>query len=114
MVKPLVRLLFLLLSGIVTTAPVSAQVLQQRPLPAQGKRGELGAPLALPMIRIGNDVLRLAPGGVLYDQFNRTILHAALPPRADVWYTTDPQGDIQRLYVLAPAEQQMLDRRPQR
>lgn len=114
MVKSLVRLLFLLLLGIATAAPVTAQVLQQRQLPAKGKRGELGAPLALPMVQIGNDVLRVAPGGVLYDQFNRTILHAALPPQAEVWYTTDAQGSIQRLYVLTPAEQQMLDRRPQR
>lgn len=88
--------------------------MQLRQLPANGKRGELGAPLPLPMIQVGKEVLRVAPGGVIYDQANRAIVHAALPPEADVWYTTDVRGEVQRLYVLTPDERAMLDRKARR
>lgn len=110
MTNPLIRYVFLALLGLTLAAGAPAQVVQQRPLPSQGKRGELGAPLPLPMVQIGREVLRLAPGGVIYDQSNRTILHSALPPEAAVLYTTDGKGDLQRLYILTPAEQAMLDR----
>ena len=66
------------------------------------------------MVQIGREVLRVAPGGVIYDQSNRAILHSTLPAEGDVWYTTDANGEVQRLYILTPAEQAMLDRSPRR
>ena len=95
-------------------AGAHAQGLPQRQLPAVGLRGETGATLPLPLIQIDGKARRLAPGAVLYDAGNRTVLHGALPPGADVYYTVDAQGDVLRLYVLTPLEQTMLDRQPRR
>ena len=53
--------------------------------------------------------MRLAPGGVIYDQANRSILHGSLPASAPVLYTKDPNGDIQRIYVLTEDERIRLD-----
>jgi hypothetical protein len=88
---------------------VEAQLIQQRPLPANGERGRLGDPQSLPLVKIGSRMLRLAPGGVIYDQANRSITHAGLPPAAHVLYTQDQNGDIQRLYVLTDDERMRLD-----
>lgn len=95
-------------------AVAHAQGLPQRQLPPVGLRGETGATLPLPLVQIDGKTRRLAPGAVLYDAGNRTVLHGALPPGADVYYTVDPQGDILRLYVLTPLEQALLDRQPRR
>lgn len=110
-IKSLVRYVFVVLLALLTAA-ASAQLLHQRQLPKNGKLGELGQPLPLPMVQIGRDVLRLAPGGVVYDASNRAILHSALPSEGAVWYTTDPNGDVQRLYILTPAEQAMIESMP--
>lgn len=101
-----------LLLGLLAAA--SAQGLPQRVLPPGGQRGETGAPLPLPLVQIGRDVVRLAPGAVLYDAQNRTVLHGALPAATEVYYTTDAQGEVQRLYVLTPPERDRLDRLPRR
>lgn len=111
-IKLLVRYVFIVLIALPAAAPASAQLLHQRQLPKQGTLGELGPPLALPMVQIGREVLRVAPGGVLYDASNRAILHSALPAEGAVWYTTDANGDVQRLYILTPAEQAMLESMP--
>jgi len=110
-INALLRYGFFIALSVLASADAAAQLAHQRQLPAQGKRAELGAPLPLPMVQAGKDVLRMAPGGVIYDASNRAILHAALPPSAAVLYTTDANGDVQRLYVLTPTEQAMLDAR---
>jgi hypothetical protein len=87
----------------------SAQFISQRFLPAQGERGRLGEPQPLPMVKIGNRVLRMAPGAVIYDQQNRSILHAHLPQSADVYFTKDPAGNVMRVYILSEQERARLD-----
>jgi hypothetical protein len=82
---------------------------QSRQLPANGKRGVTGNPLPLPEVAMGRTKLNLAPGGVIYDTNNRTIVHASLPPGADVWYQLNSGGQIQRIYILRPDEQARLD-----
>ncbi|OHC82619.1 MAG: hypothetical protein A3G73_04700 [Rhodospirillales bacterium RIFCSPLOWO2_12_FULL_67_15] len=62
-------------------------------------------------MELNGKVVRLAPGGVIYDQNNRTLVHGALPPGADVAFTTDMHGDIARIYILTPQEQTQLDQR---
>ena len=85
---------------------------QLRTLPANAKRVTTGAqPYALPYVELGGKVVRLAPGGVIYDQNNRSIVHGALPAGADVAFTTDMRGDIARIYLLTPQEQSQLDQR---
>ena len=64
---------------------------------------------ALPYVDLGGKVVKLAPGGVIYDQNNRTIVHGALPAGADVVFTTDMNGDIARIYILTPQEQAQFD-----
>ena len=107
MCKSLLLLIFCVYLG--DAASVEAQLIQQRALPANGERGRLGDPHSLPLVQIGSRVLRLAPGGVIYDQANRSITHGNLPPSAHVLYTQDQNGDIQRLYVLTDDERIRLD-----
>ena len=101
-------LLILMVSSLVLTASAYAQL---RTLPAAAKRATVGQPQQLPYVDLGGKVVRLAPGGVIYDQNNRSIVHGALPPGADVAYTIDMRGDIARIYILTPHEQTQLDQK---
>lgn len=75
-----------------------------RILPANGKLGVTGEPRVLPAVQIDKQVLRLAPGGRITDENNRSIVHAHLPAQATVLYTLDNQGDISRIIILTPEE----------
>jgi hypothetical protein len=86
----------------------SGQFISQRVLPEKGERGRLGEPQPLPMVKIGNRVLRLAPGAVLFDQQNRSIVHAHLPEGADVYFTKDLSGNVLRVYILTEQERARL------
>ena len=82
-----------------------------RELPANGKLGVLvGQQQPFPMLQINNQLVRLAPGGRIYDQHNRTILHTFLPERATVLFVQDMNGDISRLYILRPEELELIQR----
>ena len=78
----------------------------QRFLPSEGRLGELsGQQLQpFPLLQIDKKIVRLAPGGRIYDQHNRTIVHGALPDTASVLFIPDMHGDIARLFILLPAE----------
>ena len=80
-----------------------------RQLPA-GELATLREPQPLPLVKLDRRVMRLAPGGRIYDKENRTIVHAQLPPNAPVLYTKDQNGDVQRIYILTPEEQARLSR----
>ena len=92
----------------VYTAPL-AHAQQIRQLPVNGKRGKTGDQKPLPQVVIGRETFLLAPGGLIYDTHNRTILHQALPVGADVWYQANNQGQLQRIYILRPEERARLD-----
>ena len=53
----------------------------------------------------------LAPGGIITDENNRSILHGALPPGVRVAYTVELSGDISRIYILTAQEQAQYKRR---
>jgi hypothetical protein len=94
---------------VLTAALAFAQVSPaqlQRFLPSQGQLGELSGQQQqpYPLLQIDNKVVRLAPGGRIYDQHNRLIVHGALPDAASVLFVPDMHGDIARLYILLPAE----------
>jgi len=57
-----------------------------------------------PSCKTARQVLRLAPGGRITDENNRSIVHAHLPAQATVLYTLDNQGDISRIIILTPEE----------
>jgi hypothetical protein len=80
-----------------------------RQLPANGKRGVTGNQLPLPEVAIGRNLFRLAPGGLIFDTSNRTMVHGSLPVGADVWYQLNSSGQIQRIYILRPDEQARLN-----
>lgn len=83
---------------------------QLRTLPGNAKRATIGQQQhALPFIELGGKVAKLAPGGVIYDQNNRSLVHGALPPGAEVAFTIDMNGDVARIYILTPFEQAQLD-----
>ena len=86
-----------------------AQALRQ--LPANGKLGELaGGQQPFPLLRISNEVLRLAPGGLIFDENNRTIVHGLLPERATVLYVQGTGGEVTRIYILRPEELEFVKR----
>ena len=106
------RKLLLLLTLVLSAAMVSASHAQLRTLPANAKRTTVGQQqFALPFVDLGAKKLKLAPGAVIYDRENRTLVHNALPPGADVVFTTDMHGDIARIYILTPYEQAQLSQK---
>ena len=101
----------LALVAIVTAA--HAQIFRQ--LPANGQIGNLtgGQQLPYPLLQINNQTARLAPGGRIYDENNRLIVHGALPPAAPVVFVVDSNGDVSRIYLLRIDEFQQLQQRLQ-
>jgi hypothetical protein len=99
-------LLLLVLCFFAQAAAVHAQ--HMRFLPPAGERGTTGEPLPLPLLKIGKRVLQLAAGGLIFDQNNRTIVHAQLPVNADVLYTRDQAGQVQRIFILTAEEKARL------
>ncbi|HXV12086.1 MAG TPA: hypothetical protein VD839_14905 [Burkholderiales bacterium] len=97
----------LLVAGIATMS--HAQV--GRLLPANGKLGELvGQQHPFPLIELNKKVVRLAPGALIYDRENRTILHNQVPPYSKVLFVEDRGGQIVRIYLLRPDELARLER----
>lgn len=82
-----------------------------RQFPANAKLGEMiGQQHLFPLIQINDKVLRLAPGGRIIDEHNRTLLHAYLPKHAHVLFVEDVNGDISRVYILRPDELEQIQR----
>ena len=105
------------ITGLALAAALHASAYAQLPrnLPRDGKVGVLiGQQQVFPMVQIDQQVLRLAPGGLIYDQQNRTIVHGALPPEAAVLYTVDQAGSVSRIIVLRPEEELALQQAGQR
>jgi hypothetical protein len=102
-------LLCLMVSCVLLAGVAHAQL---RTLPDSAKRATVGEQqYALPFVNLNGKQVRLAPGGVIYDENNRTLVHNALPAGANVAFTVDMNGDIARIYILTPLEQTQLDRR---
>jgi len=88
-----------------------AQVIT-RPLPNNGKLGVLvGPPQAYPLLQVDKETLRLAPGGLIFDQHNRTIVHNQLPEGANVLYVLNMTGEVARVYILRPDELELVKQR---
>jgi len=89
---------------------VDAHAQLQRNLPANGVIGVVaGDPnLPLPMVRIDSRLFRLAPGGIIVDQNNRSVVHGQIPRQAAAYVVFDANGDIQRMFLLTPEELQRL------
>jgi len=101
------KILLLLILSVLGWVQVSHAQLRQ--LPVNGKRGVTGNPLQLPLVTVGKETRNLAPGSLIFDTHNRTIVHGSLPVGADIWYQVNSNGQIQRIYILRPEEQARLD-----
>jgi hypothetical protein len=100
-------LLILIASGLWLAGNAHAQL---RTLPPNAIRATVDQQqYPLPYISLNGAVLKLAPGGVIYDRNNRSIVQGALPPGADVVYTTDMNGDVARIYILTHMERAQLN-----
>ena len=99
------RKLMLLLAFLVFAAPALAQ----RALPAEAKRGTTGERQMFPMVQIGAEILRIAPGGIIINSNNLSITQGQLPPGAEVLYQLDRNGEVQRIVILTPEEQARLN-----
>jgi len=85
-----------------------------RQLPANGKLGELGEQQQpFPLVQIGSEILRLAPGGRIYDANNRIILHGTLPTGGAILFAQDMNGDVSRIYILRADELEQIKQRLQ-
>jgi hypothetical protein len=104
------KLLAITIAALLLSAGVAHA--QLRTIPATAKRATVGQALPLPFINLNGTTVKLAPGGVIYDQNNRTILHQDLPPGADVAFVIDMNGDIGRIYILTPQEQATFVQQP--
>jgi hypothetical protein len=109
MIQRVFRLpLLLIMLSTLAAWPVHAQL---RTLPQNAHFGRLGEPQQLPYVQINRRLHKLAPGGVIYDENNRTILQNALPADVRVAYTLDMAGDIARIYILTATEQAQFERK---
>ncbi len=104
--------MWILALAVAVVTASQAQTFRQ--LPANGKLGELtGQQQPFPLLLIDSNVLRLAPGGRIYDANNRIIMHGTLPPSAAVLFVQDMNGDVSRVYILRADElQQIRQRQP--
>jgi len=98
------RRAWVLAAALAFAAASQAQL--ARFLPPEGQYGELNGQRQqpLPLVQIDKKILRLAPGGRIYDEHNRLIVHGSLPDAASVLFVQDMNGDIARLWILLPAE----------
>ncbi len=74
-----------------------------RILPQNALLGELTAS-RYPYVTIGDKRFHLAPGSLIFDQNNRTILPNYLPRSATVIYKIDGNGDLSKMWLLTPEE----------
>ena len=100
-VMKFIFLLFLLLIHAIPLAHAA------RPLPADGQTGYFKA-LDYPLVQIGKDALRLAPGARVFDLDNRVMMHNQLPAEANVLYQYDVSGLILNIWFLREEEIQEL------
>ena len=98
--------------ALAATIAMSAHAQTFRQLPANGKLGELtGQQQPFPLLLINSTIVRLAPGGRIYDEHNRIILHVGLPASARVLFVQDMNGDISRVYILRADELEQIQQR---
>jgi hypothetical protein len=99
------RPLFTILLGTALIALLALQpwAVAGRILPQNAVLGELTA-TSYPYVTIGKKRFHLAPGSLIFDQNNRTILPNSLPRKAAVLYQLDANGDLHKMWLLTPDE----------
>jgi hypothetical protein len=80
-----------------------AGVLAARVLPNDAKFAE-DAEFSYPYVRAKKQTLRLAVGVRIYNERNLIVMPATVPPRANVLFKTDINGDVSRVWILTDDE----------
>jgi hypothetical protein len=76
---------------------------QARPFPETAESGTLKG-YDLPMVKIGRETLRLAPGARIFNETNMIVFATALPESAKVLYQSDITGMLLNLWLLSDDE----------
>jgi hypothetical protein len=89
---------------ILAIALAGSAAAQPRRLPPGGERGFIRY-LEGPMVSVDGKPIRLAPGAAIRGRDNLIIVPTALPPEgALAEYLLDRDGQIERVWLLTPAE----------
>ena len=83
----------------------AAAAAQLRPIPANAQVGTIRHLEAM-IVELDGQPQQLSPGAQIRDPDNRIILPSALPPGSVVKFVRDPDGQIRRVWILTPEEQQ--------
>lgn len=94
---------FLLAAVAALLMAAQAAHAQLRNIPAEAKRAEMRH-LQEMVVELNGTPVRLAAAAQIRDQSNRIVMPASLSQPALVRYTTDPQGQVMRIWMLTPAE----------
>ena len=92
---------FAVIAALLLAAPAAHA--QLRNIPAEAKRAELRH-LQEMVVELNGTPVRLAAAAQIRDQTNRIVLPASLTGTILVRYTTDPQGQVTRVWILTPDE----------
>lgn len=96
------RLFILGLLPAVASLPALAA---ERSFPTHAKRGKLAA-APFPQVSIDGKLRRMTPGSRIWNEHNLTIVPAELGTNQYLAnYTETEQGEIDRIWILTPAEQ---------
>ena len=74
-----------------------------RVFPPEGRRAEV-QPVELPFINVDGQPAKLAPGAVVRDTGNRSILPVAMPARAQAMVLRDASGEVTHVILLTAEE----------
>ena len=80
-----------------------------RQFPVSARRGVIEGRRPYPYARLNDQEIKLPPGAIIWDPNNRTILHGALPGKADIVFTTDFTGNVNRIWILTYEERRRLE-----
>jgi hypothetical protein len=97
------RALFAIVA-LVLALVCGTQACAERNFPEQAKRGDLKA-YEYPLMKIGDQIYRLAVGGRILNQQNRIIMPASLQVNtAPIMYMLDTSGYLSRIWLLTEDE----------
>ena len=80
-----------------------AAALAARVLPSDAKFAE-DAEFSYPYVRANKQTLRLAVGVRIYNEHNLIVMPATIPPKANVLFKTDINGNVSRVWILTDDE----------
>ena len=80
-----------------------AAALAARVLPSDAHFAE-DAEFRYPYVTANKQTLRLAVGARIYNEHNLIVMPATVPPKANVLFKTDINGDVSRVWLLTDDE----------